>query len=36
MPKKLEDLRLALAKLDSVQSGKFGEKFAREWFNKNS
>lgn len=36
MPKTLEDLRLAFAKLDSVQSGKYGEKFARQWFTKNS
>lgn len=35
MPKTLEELRLAFAKRDSAESGKYGEKCARHWFNKN-
>nr|WP_313657996.1 hypothetical protein [Achromobacter ruhlandii] len=36
MPKSLEELRLAFAKRDSAESGKYGEKFARHWFQKNN
>ncbi|RQT36156.1 hypothetical protein [Burkholderia contaminans] len=36
MPKTIEELRLAFAKTCPVQSGKYGEKFARQWFKKNN
>jgi hypothetical protein len=35
MPKTLEEIRLAFAKLDPIASGKLGEGFARQWFTKN-
>ena len=35
MPRTLEQLRLEFAKRDPIHAGKYGEKFAREWFTKN-
>jgi hypothetical protein len=36
MAKTLKEVRLALAKLDPVYSGEWGERFARQWLNKNN
>ena len=36
MPRTLEQLQLEFAKRDPIHAGKYGEKFAREWFNKNN
>lgn len=36
MPKTIEELRLAFAKTCPIQSGIYGENFARQWFKKNN
>jgi hypothetical protein len=35
VPRTLEELRLEFAKRDPILAGKYGEKFARQWFTKN-
>ena len=35
MAKTLKEVRLALAKLDPIHSGQWGERFARQWLNRN-